>query len=79
MAPRLDFYPFMFRNTRLHMLIVYQLGGALRRAGEAQLSAWLEAGVLSHAVVPGGGLADCAAAHDLVAAGDKLGTVVLDI
>ena len=73
------FYPFMFRNTRLHMLIVYQLGGALRRAGEAQLSAWLEAGVLSHAVVPGGGLADCAAAHDLVAAGDKLGTVVLDI
>lgn len=79
MAPRLDFYPFMFRNTRLHMLIVYQLGGALRRAGEAQLSEWLEAGVLSHAVVPGGGLADCAAAHDLVASGDKLGTVVLDI
>jgi NADPH:quinone reductase len=29
--------------------------------------------------VPGGGLADCAAAHDLVASGDKLGTVVLDI
>jgi len=29
--------------------------------------------------VPGGGLADCAAAHDLVARGDKLGTVVLDM
>jgi NADPH2:quinone reductase len=40
---------------------------------------WLEAGALTHAVVPGGGLADCAAAHDLVARGDKLGTVVLDM
>lgn len=79
MAPRLEFYPFMFKNVRLHMLIVYQLAGALRRAGEAQLTAWLEAGALSHAVVPGGSLADCAAAHDLVASGDKLGTVVLDI
>lgn len=79
MAPQLSFYPFMFRNVRLHMLIVYQLAGALRRAGERQLTDWLEAGVLSHAVVPGGGLADCAAAHALVASGDKLGTVVLDI
>ena len=79
MAPRLDFYPFMFKNVRLHMLIVYQLAGAKRRAGERQLTEWLEAGALTHAVVPGGGLADCAAAHDLVARGEKLGTVVLDI
>ncbi|MBY6202375.1 NADPH:quinone reductase [Maritalea mobilis] len=79
MAPVLQFYPFMFRNIRLHMLIVYQLAGEARRMGEAQLTKWLEAGALSHAVVPGGGLAECAAAHDRVAAGDKLGTVVLDI
>ncbi len=78
-VPRLEFYPFMFKNVRLHMLIVYQLAGAKRHAGERQLTEWLEAGALTHAVVPGGGLADCAAAHDLVAAGDKLGTVVLDI
>jgi len=79
MVPRLEFYPFMFKNVRLHMLIVYQLAGAKRRAGERQLADWLEAGALSHAVVPGGGLEDCAAAHDLVAAGEKFGTVVLDI
>lgn len=79
MVPRLEFYPFMFKNVRLHMLIVYQLAGEKRRAGERQLTEWLEEGALSHAVVPGGGLADCAAAHDLVARGDKLGTVVLDI
>ena len=79
MVPGLEFYPFMFRDVRLHMLIVYRLAGAARRAGERQLTAWLEAGALEHAVVRGGGLADCAAAHDRVAAGDKLGTVVLDI
>ncbi len=79
MAPVLQFYPFMFKNIRLHMLIVYQLAGAARLACQGQLTQWLEAGALSHAVVPGGSLADCAAAHDLVASGDKLGTVVLDI
>jgi len=79
MAPVLEFYPFMFRDIRLHMLIVYQLAGAMRRAGEAQLTTWLEAGALIHAVVPGGGLADCASAHVRVEAGEKLGTVVLDI
>ena len=79
MAPELQFYPFMFKNIRLHLLICYQLTGAARRSGEAQLTEWLEAGVLSHAVVPGGSLKDCAKAHDLVASGDKLGTVVLDI
>ena len=78
MAPTLAFYPFMFKDVRLHMLIVYQLRGAMRRAGEAQLTEWLEAGAITHAVVPGGDLAACAAAHDLVAQGDKLGTVVLD-
>ena len=79
MSPVLDFYGFMFRNITLRMLIVYQLTPEVRRRGEAQLSEWLEAGALSSAVVPGGGLSDVAAAHNSVATGDKLGTVVLEI
>ncbi|KIC39979.1 zinc-binding dehydrogenase [Ruegeria sp. ANG-R] len=79
MSPELDFYGFMFKNIRLHMLIVYQLDAAARRRGEAQLSQWLEQDVLSHAVVPGGGLADAAQAHAMVEAGQKLGTVVLEV
>ena len=79
MAPVLDFYPFMFRDVTLRMLIVYLLHGPLRRRGEAQLSAWLEAGALSHAVVKAGGLGDIAAAHDRVASGDKLGSVVIEV
>lgn len=77
MAPELAFYPLMFKNVTLHMLIVYHMSPERHRTGEAALAAWLDAGALSHAVVPGGGLQDIAAAHDRVATGDKLGTVVL--
>ncbi len=79
MTPSLDFYGFMFKNIRLHMLIVYQLDAAARRRGEAQLGEWLEQGALSHAVVPGGNLSDAATAHQMVEAGQKLGTVVLEV
>lgn len=79
MMPELDFYGLMFRDITLRMLIVYQLAGAERARGMAQITGWLRAGALDHAVVPGGALEDIAAAHDLVASGDKLGTVVLEI
>lgn len=79
MSPKLDFYPFMFKDITLRMLIVYQIAEAVQAQGAADLTRWLDAGALSHAVVPGGDLSMGAAAHDLVAAGDKLGTVVLDI
>ncbi|HUS55395.1 MAG TPA: NADPH:quinone reductase [Thermohalobaculum sp.] len=46
MTPTLPFYPLMFKNTRLWMLIVYLLDPAMRRRGEAQLTAWLEQGAL---------------------------------
>lgn len=78
MQPRLDFYPLMFRNLTLRMILVYLLDPETRRRGEAQLTDWLAAGALSHATVPGGTLADCAGAHETVEAGAKLGTVVLE-
>ena len=79
MRPTLEFYGFMFRDVTLRMLIVYLLAGDTRRRGEAALSYWLERGDLSHAVVPGGGLADTARAHARVETGDKLGSVVLSL
>ncbi|WP_170575487.1 NADPH:quinone reductase [Ruegeria atlantica] len=79
MRPELDFYGFMFKNIHLHMLIVYQLDAVARRRGEAQLREWLEQGVLNHAVVPAGELADAATAHRMVEAGEKMGTVVLEV
>lgn len=79
MAPELAFYPFMFLNVSLQMLIVYQLDRDTHARGEAQLADWLSAGQLSHAVVPGGTLADTAKAHQIVEAGEKLGTVVVEV
>ncbi len=79
MAPQLAFYPFMFKNITLRMLIVYLLDPQTRRRGEAQISAWLADERLSHAVVPVDGLKEAAAGHELVAAGRKLGTVVLSL
>lgn len=79
MAPELAFYPFMFLNVSLQMLIVYQLDRDTHARGEAQLADWLSAGKLSHAVVPGGTLADTAKAHQIVEAGEKLGTVVVEV
>jgi NADPH2:quinone reductase len=79
MAPELAFYPFMFLNVTLQMLIVYQLDQATHARGEAQLADWLSAGKLSHAVVPAGQLADTAAAHAKVEDGQKLGTVVVEV
>ncbi|MEX0351384.1 MAG: NADPH:quinone reductase [Paracoccaceae bacterium] len=79
MQPQLDFYGFMFKDIRLHMLIVYQLAGTVRRAGEAQLHTWLQQNALNHAVVPAGALSDVVSAHEMVEAGQKLGTVVLEV
>ena len=79
MTPELAFYPFMFKNVTLRMLIAYLIPDSARRAGEAAITGWLSDGALGHAVVSGGGLTDAAAAHDRVMAGDKLGTVVLDV
>ena len=79
MEPRLSFYPFMFKDVTLRMLIVYQVSQNDHDRGTAALTHWLEAGDLTHAVVPGGSLADGAAAHALVEQGEKLGTVVLGI
>ncbi|MEM0947867.1 MAG: NADPH:quinone reductase [Pseudomonadota bacterium] len=78
MAPVLSFYPFMFRNITLRMLIAYLIPPEAHSRGAAQLTDWLASGALSHAVVPGGGLEDAVSAHQKVEAGEKMGTVVLE-
>ncbi len=78
MRPELEFYGFMFKNITLRMLIVYLMPDAARRRGEAQLNGWLDSGALSHAVVAVHGMDQVAAAHDKVASGGKLGSVVVE-
>lgn len=79
MTPALSFYPFMFKNVTLRMLIVYQISPEDHRRGAAQLKAWLEAGALSHSVEVIGDLSCTAEAHDRVAGGSKLGTIAVSV
>ncbi len=79
MSPAIPFYPLMFKNTRLWMLVVYLLDPMMRRRGEAQITEWLEAGALSHAVSARFPLAETAEAHCMVEEGQKFGTVVVEI
>lgn len=77
MTPELSFYPFMFKNVTLRMLIAYLIPQEVHRRGVEQLAGWLEAGALSHAVEVVGDLSCAADAHDRVARGAKLGSIVL--
>lgn len=78
-APRLPFYPLMFRNVTLRLLLVYLLDPAVRRRGEAEIGRWLAKGALSHRVAARFPLVETAAAHRAVEAGGKRGTVVVEI
>ena len=79
MEPKLAFYPLMFRNVTLRMLLVYLMDSDRRRRAEADLTRWLEAGALGHAVACTFPLAETADAHEAVEAGEKLGSVVVEI
>lgn len=79
MTPTLSFYPFMFKNVTLRMMIAYRIPATVHRRGALTLGSWLRSRALSHAVEHAGDLSDVAAAHYLVASGGKLGTVVLSI
>ena len=78
MTPDLQFYPLMFSDVTLRMLVVYRMADDLRRTAEAQLTEWLEGANLNHSVIKVGGLENIIYAHETVEAGDKMGTVVLE-
>lgn len=77
--PRLPFYPLMFRNVTLRMLIVYLLSARERAAVVTRLTAALEAGALQHAIAASFDLADSAKAHEAVESGRLIGNAVIAI
>jgi len=77
--PKLPFYPLMFRNVTLRMLIVYLLASPERARMLARLGAALEQGALSHAIAATFDLADSAKAHEAVESGKLIGNAVITI
>jgi NADPH2:quinone reductase len=77
-TPTLPFYTLMFKAVTIDLIVVYSLTAEQRARAVASLTDLLTRGALDiriDAVMP---LAECAAAHDRVAAPGRAGSVVLD-
>jgi len=77
MTPTLPFYPLMFKAVTLELALIYLLTPAQRAQAIGQLNALLDAGNLTARVAEVLPLEACAQAHDLVAAGNRAGSVLL--
>jgi NADPH2:quinone reductase len=69
----------MQNSITLRLFLVYDLNDDDRAAGIAELTKWLEAGRLQHAIAQRFPLERIADAHEVVECGEALGNVVLDI
>jgi len=79
MTPTLPFYPLMFKAVTIDLVLVYLLNAAQRQAAIAQLTELLARDALDLRIAEVVPLADCAHAHDIVASGDRAGSVIVEI
>ena len=77
-TPQLPFYDLMFKNIRLDMLVVYLLNQEDRKAAIDTITDLLERGAITENIAATLPLDDCAAAHEMVEASGKSGSVILD-
>lgn len=72
------FSPTIVKGIGVRFYIVYELTEAERATVIGALQAWMEAGLVRHAVAARMTLAECAAAHDAVEQGRFMGNLVLE-
>lgn len=77
--PSLPFYPLMFKNVTLKMLVVYRLEATLRAGAEAAFAGWLARGALDIRIDSRFSLAEIALAHERVEIGERAGAVIVEI
>lgn len=75
----LPFFPMILGGIGVRCFIVYELSPPARAECEALLTRWLTEEALVHAIAGTLPLAECAAAHEIVQAGNAIGNIVLDI
>ena len=77
--PLLPFYPLMFANVTVRMLLVYRLGPDARGVVIERLAAAMADGVVRPTMALRVPLQETARAHAAVESGDLIGNVVIDI
>jgi NADPH2:quinone reductase len=79
MRPEIPFYPLMFKNITLNMMLVYLLDHTARTAAAKAIDGWLRDGSITEHIASILPLKDAAKGHDLVEKGEKSGSVILKI
>ncbi|MCB1363100.1 MAG: NADPH:quinone reductase [Rhodobacteraceae bacterium] len=77
MTPELPFYPLLFKAVTVEFALIYLLTAQQRRDVATLLSRALAEGALDSPVARIFDMADCAAAHDAVAAGGRTGAILV--
>lgn len=79
MRPEIPFYPLMFKNITLTMMLVYLMDYDARKTVAKAIRGWLRDGAITEhlaALLP---LKDIAKGHEMVEQGGKSGSVILKI
>ncbi|MEM8656189.1 MAG: NADPH:quinone reductase [Pseudomonadota bacterium] len=79
MSPTLPFGPLLFKAVTLDILLIYLLPETLRTAAINRLHDALTAGALTCPVAERFALADTAAAHEAVEAGNRTGAILVEV
>ena len=79
MRPEMPFYPLMFKNIHLVMMLVYLLDAPARTRAAKAIDTWLKDGALDALIALNLPLDAAAEAHEAVEAGSKAGSVILTI
>lgn len=79
MRPEIPFYPLMFKNITLTMLVVYLLNNSDRKRAAAAIDSWLRSNSISKLIAQEYPLSATAKAHQAVEQGGKAGSVILTI
>lgn len=66
-------------GVAVRFFIVYELAPGVRREGIAQITGWMERGIVRHAIAARFPLAEIAQAHEAVEQGSVIGNVVVTI
>ena len=78
-TPEIPFYDFMFKNTTVHMVLVYLLDQATRAANAKVIHDLLVRGAITENIAATLPLNDIAAAHEMVEGAAKSGSVLIDL
>jgi NADPH2:quinone reductase len=79
MTPVMPLYPLMFKAVTIDLVLVYLLATEERVTAISNLTGLLECNALDLRISKVLDLADCAKAHNIIDAGERVGSVILKV